>query len=184
METPPKKVWTYDDLRQMPEDGTRYEIIEGELIVMPSPVVVHQRIVGRLHLAFHAQIQARGLGEVFMAPLDVVMAPTRVVQPDLIVVKPEHREILRDHIYGVPDLLVEVLSPSNQKHDRVTKRRLYARDRLPEYWIVDPDAQTVEVLELVEGGLSYRQHGWYGPGDRARSATFALELDVDELFVA
>lgn len=182
METPTNKIWTYDDLRQLPDDGTRYEIIDGELVVMPSPVVTHQRIVGRLFLAFHAQVQERGQGEVLMAPLDVIMAPTRVVQPDLIVVRAEHREILREHVEGVPDLLVEVLSPSNHKHDLVTKRRLYARNRVPEYWIVDPDAQTIEVLELVDGGLSYRQHGWYGPGDRVHGATLAIELDIDELF--
>jgi Uma2 family endonuclease len=182
METPTNKVWTYDDLRRLPDDGTRYEIIDGELVVMPSPVVIHQRVLGRMFLAFHTQVQERGQGEVFVAPLDVIMSPTRVVQPDLIVVRPEHRDILREHVEGVPDLLVEVLSPSNHKHDLVTKRRFYARNRVSEYWIVDPEAQTVEVLELVDGGLSYRQHGWYGPGDRIRGATFAIELDVDELF--
>lgn len=182
METPTNKTWTYDDLLQLPDDGTRYEIIDGELVVMPSPVVTHQRIVGRLFLAFSAQLQERAQGEVLMAPLDVIMAPTRVVQPDLIVVRHDHRAILREHIHGVPDLLIEVLSPSNHKHDLVTKRRLYARNRVPEYWIVDPEAQTIEVLELVEGGLSYRQHGWYAQGDRARAATFAVELEIDELF--
>jgi Uma2 family endonuclease len=110
------------------------------------------------------------------------MSPTRVVQPDLIVVRPTNRDILKDHIYGVPDLLVEILSSSNRKHDTVRKRRLYARNRVPEYWIVDPEEQTVEFLELVEGGLSYRQHGWFGPGDVVRSATFELALPIDELF--
>jgi Uma2 family endonuclease len=183
MDTPPNKVWTYDDLLQMPEDGKRYEIIDGELIEMSSPVVTHQRVLGRLFMMFSEQVQRSGQGEVLISPLDVIISPTRVVQPDLIVVRPDNREILRDHIHGIPNLLVEILSPSNHKHDTVTKRRLYARNRVPEYWIVDPDAQTVEVLELVAGGLSFRQHGWYGPGDRARSSTFRLELSVDDLFV-
>jgi Uma2 family endonuclease len=183
MDTPPKKVWTYDELLQLPEDGKRYEIIEGELVEMSSPLVIHQRVVGNLFAAFREQVQSKQLGEVFIAPLDVVMTPTRVVQPDLIVVRTENRSIVQDRIRGVPDLLVEVLSPTNYKHDTVTKRRLYARSRLHEYWIVDTEAQTIEVLELVEGGLSYRQHGWYGPGDRARSASFPVELAVDPLFL-
>jgi Uma2 family endonuclease len=182
MDTPPNKVWTYDDLLQLPDDGTRYEIIDGELFVMSSPSVTHQRVLGRLHLAFHEQIQQRGQGEVFLAPLDVIMSPTRVVEPDLIVVRPNNRGILKTRIEGIPDLLLEILSPSNHKHDVVTKRRLYARARVPEYWIVDPDAQTIEVLELVEGGLTYRQHGWYGPGDHTKSARFDIDLEIDALF--
>ena len=176
------KVWTYDDLLAMPEDGKRYEIIDGELIEMGSPIVIHQRLLGRLFIVFNEQVQKRGQGEVFIAPLDVIMSPTRVVQPDLIVVRPGREDIVRDHIYGIPDLFVEILSPSNQKYDRVTKRRFYARNRVPEYWIVDPVNQTIEVLQLVDGGLSYREHGWYGPGDRARSASFEIEIDLDGLF--
>lgn len=182
MDTPQNKVWTYDDLLQLPEDGTRYEIIDGELVAMSSPLVIHQRTLQRLFLVFHAQIQQRAQGEVFIAPLDVIMAPTRVVQPDLIVVRPENRGIVRSRIEGIPDLMVEVLSPTNHKHDLVTKRRLYARNRVREYWTVDPDAQTIEVLELVEGGLTYRQAGWYGPGDTAQGATFEIEVRLDELF--
>jgi Uma2 family endonuclease len=167
--TPPNKVWTYDDLLKLPDDGNRHEIIDGELVVMSSPFVPHQRTLQRLFLTLHAQVQEGGHDEVFVAPLDVIMSPTRVVQPDLIVVRPQNREIVRARIEGIPDLLIEILSPSNQKHDLVTKRRLYARSRVPEYWIVDPEAQTIEVLELVDGGLSYRQRGWYVPGDRAKA---------------
>jgi Uma2 family endonuclease len=175
METP-KKVWTYEDLEQLPDDSTRYEIIDGELFV------VHQSVLGRLHVAFQAQLDVPKLANVFLAPLDVIMSRTRVVQPDLVVISAERRGIIKRRIEGVPDLLVEILSESNTKHDRVTKRRLYARCGVREYWMVDTDAQTVEVLELVEGGLSYRQHGWYGPGDRARAAMFPVEVAVDELF--
>ena len=182
MERPPDKVWTYDDLLAVQDDGKRYEIIDGELFEMSSPVVTHQRVLGNLYVAFREQVQRAGHEEVFIAPLDVIMSPTRVVQPDLIVVRPNNREILRDHIYGVPDLLVEILSPSNRKHDSVLKRRLYARNRVPEYWMVDPDQHTVEVLELLDGGLSFRQHGWYASGDRARSAKLDIEISIDELF--
>jgi Uma2 family endonuclease len=183
METPTNKTWTYDDLLALPDDGTRYEIIDGELVVMSSPLVTHQRVLQRLFIAFHRQVQETGQGEVFIAPLDVIMAPTRVVQPDLVVVKHDN-DIIREKIRGIPDLMIEVLSPSNHKYDLVIKRRFYARNRVPEYWMIDPEAQTVEVLALVEGGLSYHQHGWYGPGDVARSATFKIELPVDDLFQA
>ena len=85
-------------------------------------------------------------------------------------------------IEAAPDLVIEVISPSNAKHDRARKRRCYARHGVREYWLVDPEAGTIDVLELVEGGLTYRSAGWYGPGDRARSATLDLEIAIDELF--
>lgn len=183
MDMPRDHAWTYDDLARLPDDGTRYEIIEGELVVMPSPLLIHQRVLGRLFLAFQAQVEATHRGFVVMTPLDVILAPTRVVQPDLVALRVEHRDLMKPHgIEGAPDLLLEVLPPSSAKHDRVTKRRLYARAGVREYWLVDPDAQTIDVLELVDDGLSYRQHGWYGPGDRARSAQLELEIEVDALF--
>jgi Uma2 family endonuclease len=90
---------------------------------------------------------------------------------------------LKEHgVMGAPDLVIEVLSPTTQKHDRQRKRRLYARTGVREYWIVDPQSDTIEVLDLIDGGLSYREVGWYGLGDRARSATFEVELDVAQIF--
>jgi Uma2 family endonuclease len=85
-------------------------------------------------------------------------------------------------IEAAPDLVFEVLSPSNRKHDRVRKRRFYARNGIPEYWIVDPEEHTIEVLERIDGGLSYRQAGWYASGDVARSTQFELAIDIDALF--
>ncbi len=177
------KAWTYDDLLQLPDDGTRYEIIDGELLIMPASSLTHQSVLGNLYSLFRAGLQERNIARVFMAPLDVILSRTRVVEPDLIVVRTERREILRPRgVEGIPDLVIEIVSPSSTKHDHVVKRRFYARCKVPEYWIVDPSAQTIEVLELIDRGLSYRQHGWYGPGDRARSATFDFDVDVDLTF--
>ena len=181
MET--KKVWTYDDLQSLPDDGNRYEIIDGELVVSPSPAFWHQEVLKRLFLAFQRGLEEAGIARVYFAPLDVILSPTRVVVPDLLVVREERRGIFEKRgAVAAPDLVIEVLSPSNTRHDRVTKRRFYARNGIREYWIVDPEAETIEVLQLIEGGLSYRQAGWYGPGDLARSATFDLEVEVDGVF--
>ena len=176
------RVWTYDDLATLPDDGRRYEILDGELFVSPSPSRWHQELLKRLFRAF-VELEDRGLAKVYFAPLDVILSPTRVVEPDLVVVGKQRREILKERgVEGPPDLVIEVLSPSTTKHDRTRKRRFYARNGIREYWIADPDAEAIEVLELIEQGLSYRQAGWYGPGDRVRAVTFDLELAVDDIY--
>jgi Uma2 family endonuclease len=182
----PDKVWTYDDLVAMGAypDGRKYEIFDGELVVSPSPSLWHQEVLKRLFRVLDRDLEQRRLGKVFFAPLDVVLAPTRVVQPDLLVVGMDRFATLekRGIVQVPPDLAIEVLSPNSRKHDRVRKRRFYARIGIREYWIVDPDDHTIEVLALIDGGLSYRQVGWYAAGDRVRSASFELELDVDPIF--
>jgi len=183
MDEGPKKVWTYEDLEAMPEDGKRYEILDGELFVTAAPRPLHQWVLGQLHLLLRAK-EGHAIGSVWLSPLDVVFSKTNVVEPDIIVLRtPSKQHFHRKNFDFVPDLVMEVLSPSTQKHDRLRKRRFYARWKVPEYWIVDPDASTIEVLALVDGGLSYRAVGWYGPGDRVRSLTFdRLELAVGEIF--
>ena len=183
METkqPPDKVWTYDDL---PDDyeGRKYEIFDGELVVSPSPRPRHQIIVKRVYDVLRELLEVPRIAEILFSPLDVVLSPKKVIQPDLLAIRwGRRRDTIGDrNIKAPPDLAIEILSPSNRAHDRVKKRRFYARNGIREYWIVDPDEKTIEVLALR--GKSYRQHGWYGPGDRARSATFAIEFDVDPLF--
>ena len=177
-----EKVWTYVDLERFPDDGRKYEIFDGELVVSPSPNVTHQRVAKRLFKLLDEQLEKARIAEVFFAPLDVVLAPTKVFQPDLLAVRWRRRRnaLGARVVEAPPDLAVEVLSPTNRKHDRVRKRRFYARNGVREYWIVDPDERSVEVLELADG--RYRQHGWYGPGDRARSAGFDLAFEVNALF--
>jgi Uma2 family endonuclease len=182
MEEHSDKIWTYDDLASLPDDGKRYEILDGVLFVSPSPRLRHQDVLKRLFVAFLA-LEQRKVAKVYFAPLDVILSPTKVVVPDLLVVRNERRSIFAERgVEGAPDLVIEVLSPSTAKHDRTRKRRFYAKNGVREYWIVDVVANSIEVLELIDGGLSYREHGWYGPGDTAKSAFIDLEVSVDALF--
>jgi Uma2 family endonuclease len=172
--------WTYADL-PTPEDGYRYEVIDGELLVTPSPTLTHQRVSGRIHVELVLQIQRTGAGSVFHAPTDVIFGDTRVVVPDLVVVLSSRRGILTERgIAGAPSLIVEILSPSTQVTDRERKRKLYASEGVAEYWLVDTEAHTIEVLALDETG--YRLHGRFGPGQRVSSTLFPLDLEVDPVF--
>jgi Uma2 family endonuclease len=180
----PGKVWTYDDLVAMgePTDGRKYEIFDGELVVSPAPAYWHQEVLKRVFVAFAALERAK-IAKVFFAPFDVILSKTKVVQPDLLVVRWDRRSIFeRRGATAAPDLVVEVVSPSNTKHDRVRKRRFYARNKMPEYWLVEPEDKTIEVLALIDERLSYKQVGWYGPGDLAKSHTLPIELAIDPLF--
>jgi Uma2 family endonuclease len=174
------KFWTYADLKHTPDDGRRYEILDGELIVTPSPSIPHQRAVLELGVALHRWWKAVGVAEVLVSPVDVILSWTRVVIPDLVLVRRDRMHLVTHRaIEGAPDLVVEVLSPSTARRDRTRKLRLYRNVGIPEYWIVDPIAKTIEVLALGDG--EYCLDGEYGIGDRLRSVTFDFELDVVEI---
>ena len=145
---------TYEDLQQTPDDGNRYEIIDGEPIVSPAPLRSHEKLTVRLLLLSHAYLVRMQLGdELFTAPVDVRLSEYTVVQPDLVYVSPARRAILADPVLidGAPDLVVEILSPSNRDYDEQTKYRLYERAGVPEYWLVDPERATVTILTLQDG---------------------------------
>jgi Uma2 family endonuclease len=142
---------TYQDLRAMPDDGKRYELIDGEVSMTPSPNRRHQEIVGKLHVLLYAFVQKRDLGKIYLAPLDVVFDESNVVQPDLVFIRKERLSILKDAgVFGAPDLAIEVLSPGTAKFDRETKLQVYARAGVPELWYVDPEAESVEILNLTD----------------------------------
>ncbi|HWI53763.1 MAG TPA: Uma2 family endonuclease [Symbiobacteriaceae bacterium] len=135
---------TYQDYLQLPDDQ-RYEVLEGELRILPTPGMLHQRILGNLFCVMRPQWH----GEVLFAPLDVILSEETVVQPDPLVVLQERLSIMKpEGVRGAPDLVVEVLSPGNAHYDRGKKRRLYARYGVREYWIIDPQERTVEVTSL------------------------------------
>lgn len=171
---------TYQDYLQLPEES-RYEVLEGDLCMVPAPGQKHQRLVGRIFGGLTSQVEAKELGEVYVAPFDVILADDAVVQPDvLVILKPNLGIIAQEGVRGAPDLVVEVLSPTNAHRDRGIKRRLYGRHGVKEYWIVDPDAQTVEVAVNVGGRLDTL--GLYGPGDRVLSRVLPnLDLAIDDL---
>ncbi|HEV2176504.1 MAG TPA: Uma2 family endonuclease [Terriglobia bacterium] len=140
---------TYDEFRQLPDDGKRYELIHGEVHLSPSPTTRHQFVLQNLSVSLSVHVQRHRLGEVWVAPLDVRLAEDTAVQPDLIFVSDTRDEIIQeDYINGAPDLAVEILSPSTAAHDRATKLHVYAEARIPEVWFIDPRAKTVEVLKL------------------------------------
>jgi Uma2 family endonuclease len=130
---------TYEDYCRLPSDGKRYEIIDGELFVTPSPFRPHQRVVTRLTRYLSTFVEENELGEVFVAPFDVVFSRFDVVEPDLLYVSKGRLSVLTEkNVQGAPDLVVEVLSPSTAETDRTIKLKLYARYGVQEHWIIDP----------------------------------------------
>jgi|SRR3954447_17350150 len=151
--TKPTGSWTYEDLFDLPDEGKRYEIIEGALYEMPSPTLVHAVVMRNLVLLL-SQIVARLGGEFFFAPLDVFFPGANPVQPDIIVLLPRgEAHLIERGVEGPPDLLIEVLSPSNRNHDVLTKRALYGNAGVREYWLVDPEARTLTMLTLDRDAL-------------------------------
>ena len=137
---------TYEDYAAIPDDGRRHEIIDGEHLVNPAPNLRHQGILVRLTLAIGNHVVAHNLGHVFPAPTDVLLTEHDVVEPDLIFISNARAAILTvDNIKGVPDLLIEVLSPGTRRYDKRIKFETYERAGVPEYWIVDPEDEVVEI---------------------------------------
>jgi Uma2 family endonuclease len=152
MATRLKRKLGYEDYARLPSgDGKRYEVLDGELYVTPAPSPLHQRLSKRLQRGLEDYFEVRGLGEVFNAPIDLILAPHDIVEPDLVLVA-EPAQVSQRGIEGVPLLVAEVLSPSTRAQDRGIKLRRYGDLGIPHYWIVDPDAQTVECRVLEGGG--------------------------------
>ncbi len=173
--------FTYQDYLLLPEDK-RYEILDGELYVVAAPNTRHQRVSKRLELALIQHIEKQGFGEVFDAPYDVILSEENVVQPDLLYVRRERSSIVGEaNLQGAPDLIVEILSPGTRGKDLEIKRKIYARFGVQEYWVVDPDVCTVEVL--VWSDLGYVSAGIYKETDRLRSPLLPkLRLPLSGIF--
>ncbi len=149
---PERVILTYDDIAQLPTDRHRYELFEGELQVTAAPNTAHQTVVGNLYILMATHVRRNRLGRVFIAPYDVLLSDITVVEPDLLFVSRERQSIIRpSYIRGVPDLVVEVLSPSNPQTDRQVKRQLYARHGVPYYWLLDPDQREFIAYALESG---------------------------------
>lgn len=155
---PPQGSWTYEDYAALPDDGRRYEIVNGVLVMAPAPDLDHQSIVVRLSHYLFMHVELAGLGRVLPGPVDVELGPKNVYQPDLVVVLNAHLDrVAEKKIIGAPDLVVEIASPSTAAYDRLTKNERYARAGITEYWIVKPLRRTIEVLVLENG--EYRSLG-------------------------
>jgi Uma2 family endonuclease len=140
---------TYEEFRQLPDDGKHYELIHGEVHLSPSRSTKHQLILGNTSVSLGTYVRSARLGVLFCAPLDVCLNPDTALQPDLIFISAERVGIVQENfVAGAPDLAVEVLSQSTAAHDRVTKLPIYAEAGVPEVWLIDSQAKTVEVLKL------------------------------------
>ena len=149
--THPDKMFTYHDYLELPEEpGCRFEVLEGILIKDPSPNVIHQRVSRRLQRILEDYFwEVDPEGEIFNAPLDVTFHDITVVQPDLFYVSGKQKDIVKDtRIDGAPTLVVEVLSPSNFRKERLQKMRIYQKAQVQHYWIVDPEENTLECFSL------------------------------------
>ena len=172
------RYYTREEVLAFPDDGNRYELVHGELLVSPAPRTRHQRVVGRLHFALMRYLEAHSAGEVLMSPADISWGglPDVLVQPDLFVVPPQLGRV-RDWLEVEQlSLVIEVLSPSTARHDRFTKRRLYQEMQVPLYWLIDLDARRAEVWtpEATFPVIETRVLTWQ-PAAATASFTLALE---------
>ena len=166
---PPQGQWTYGDYKRLPQDGWRYEVIEGELHMAPAPRPRHQEATINLATAMSQFARSKRLGKVYTAPIDVLLPGlASPVQPDVLFIANERLDMVKEEfIEGPPDLVIEVLSPSNWLDDRRIKFHLYARAGVREYWIVDLERRTIEVFALR--GHSFALLNRYESGETVRS---------------
>jgi Uma2 family endonuclease len=179
--TRPAAGLTYEDYARTPDDE-RWELLDGELVMVPSPSTYHQATQAKLGSRLNNFVEKGGLGHVFFAPTDVVLSDTNVVQPDLLFVSREREHIItRANVQGAPDLAVEIRSPSTAERDLTVKHTLYAEHGVKEYWLVDPDAMMVTVLLLGERG--YGEVGSYRSGQSLTSPTLeGFSVSLNEIF--
>ena len=177
-----KLKFTYRHYCQLPE-GDRRELIEGDFYVVPAPNVRHQAVTANLGFVLREFVRRNRLGAVLLAPTDVVLSQESVVQPDILFVSNERRGIITEaNVSGAPDLVVEVLSPGTAERDRDLKLRLYAGHGVREYWIVDPDDESVEVMDLGPGGAAgVRRHA---SGSVRSGLLPGLVVGIGEIFAA
>lgn len=143
--------FTYEDFLLFPNDGKRHEIIDGDHFMTPAPNTKHQRVSGNLFNAIANFLKGRKSGEVFTAPFDVILSDEDIVEPDLLFVSAARSAIITDkNVHGPPDLVVEILSDGTRKTDEIVKRKLYERYGVREYWIVDPELETIKIYRLTD----------------------------------
>ena len=179
---PPQGEWTYEDYLRLPDDGYHYQVIKGVLHVTAAPATRHQDVVRNLLVALHLFVKERRQGKVYNSPVDVRLSEQTVVEPDIIFIARERLSIIKEScIEGAPDLIVEILSPSNWVVDRRDKFAVYEAAGVREYWIADPDARTVEIYSLRQGRYALLER--YEPGQTVQSDLLTgFEIPVDNIF--
>jgi Uma2 family endonuclease len=176
---------SYEDYLYFPDDGKRHELIDGEHYVTPAPNLKHQTAVVNLSGDLRGFVRPRKLGKIWTAPVDVLLSEHDVVQPDLVFLSKDRMDLAADgaKVMGAPDLVVEVLSPRTRRTDAVTKRHLYEKYGVSEYWMVDPELETVEVYRLAAGRFRREAELSAEAGDVLTSPLFpGLEIAVSAIF--
>src|SRR6266700_1662182 len=173
------KRWTYEEYYKL-DDARRYEIIGGNLLMAPAPDTWHQDWSRKLFRLIDRFVTKNNLGEVFYAPIDIVLNEENTVQPDLVFIATTNLPIIqRRAIFGVPELLVALVSPSSVRRDRYDKKALYARFGVKEYWLVDPANKALEILERK--GDNYELHCCAEEKGKLASPLLGLEFDLSEV---
>lgn len=182
-----EKMLTYREYREMEfddDDNFQYELINGIPMRKASPTLQHQRISGNIYFWMRAYVQEKQAGEVFAAPLDVVLNEYNSPQPDVFFVGNDKKYILDEveqAVIGIPDIVVEILSPGSIKKDRITKRKIYERCGVPEFWVVDPSYRSIEVFQLVDG--KYELLDFVEEVGMVKSAVLSgFELALEKIF--
>lgn len=177
-----KRKYTYEDYLKTPDD-VRYELIEGDLIMTPSPITRHQRISGRLFAFIFAFVTDNDIGEVFAAPFDVYLDDENVIQPDILFISKERLNIIGEkNVRGAPDFIIEILSEATAYRDAIQKKKLYARSGVREYWIAAPEDKLVEVYCLKDKG-EYQMLKTYFENDTVESQVITgLKMDLNRIF--
>lgn len=181
---PKQGYWSYDDYATLEDDGQRYEVVDGVLLMAPAPSPRHQSRSSRLHFYLYQNVDLNGLGKVFYAPVDVQLAPNTVVQPDLLVMLNANLgKITKSHIVGAPDLVIEIASPGTAAYDRLSKFQAYARAGVEEYWIVNPERRTIEVAFLQDD--AYVPQGIFQGDDTlpSRIVSATASVSVEQFFL-
>jgi Uma2 family endonuclease len=175
---------TYDDYLVLPDDGRRYQIIDGELYVNPAPVTKHQIVALKLAGRLDAFVEEHSLGQVMIAPVDVLLSVTDIVQPDILFVSRERQAIITDaNVKGAPDLVIEILSDSTRKLDEISKRQRYEWAGVSEYWIVDPMVEVVRIYRRGAAGFERAAEVSVETGGALTSPLLpGLSLDIAAIF--
>jgi Uma2 family endonuclease len=177
----PALQFTYQDYLLLPEDK-RYEIIDGDLLMTPAPTTYHQRVLGHLYRFLDDHVREHDLGEVLFAPCDVYLSEVDIVQPDVLYVSKARLGILEEkYVRGAPDLTIEVFEKATAARDRVLKAKLYAKYGVKEYWLVDLQAKSVEVLLNAEAG--FERQALFAASEILRSSLLPqLRISLADVF--
>lgn len=183
-----EKMLTYQEYREMEfdeDDNFRYELLNGILIRKGSPTIKHQRIVRKIAFAFEKFLEQKPVGEVFSTPLDVVLDDHNAPQPDIFFVSKDKKYILDEEeqvVIGTPDIIIEILSPGSVKKDRITKKKIYERCKVPEFWMVDPSYRNIEIYKLA--GDTYELAYFVEESGTLKSTVLAgFELPLAQIFI-